>query len=174
MCGYRPRVESASVLLEELDESHADGLFAALDHEFVGRYIGGPDVTTPDELRARITRLRSGPPPGREQSWLNFAVLVGGGVVGRVEATVHDGIAEIAYLLGPRFWGHGYATTATAQLITLLRHRQVPTVWACVHPGNVRSIRVLSRLDFRQQPSLAGARLLSYDPGDLVFSLPLS
>ena len=80
----------------------------------------------------------------------------------------------IAYLLGPRFWGHGYATAATADLITRLPEPQVGTVWACVHPGNVPSTRVLSRLGFHHQPASSGRRLLSYDPGDLVFSLPLS
>jgi RimJ/RimL family protein N-acetyltransferase len=167
-------VQPAVVRLEELDESHTDGLFAALDHELVGQFIGGPDVTTPDELRARISQRRSGPPPEREETWLNFAVLVDGVVVGRVEATLHDGIAEIAYVLGPPFWGHGYATAATADLITRLQRPQVGTVWACVHPANDRSTRVLSRLGFRQQPTSSGARLLSYDSGDLVFSLPLS
>ena len=173
MLGYRPRVQPAVVRLEELDESHTDGLFAALDHELVGQFIGGPDVTTPDELRARISQRRSGPPPGREETWLNFAALVDGVVVGRVEATLHDGIAEIAYVLGPRFWGHGYATAATADLIARLQQPHVGSAWACVHPGNDPSTRVLSRLGFRQQPASSGVCLLSYDPEDLVFSLPL-
>lgn len=166
-------MDSAQVRLEELNESHADALFAALDHESVYRFIGGPDATTPDEMRARISRVRSGPAPERDETWLNFAVLVDDLVAGRVEATLHDGIAEIAYLMGPRFWGRGHATTATAQLIAILPQRHVASVWACVHPGNVPSTRVLSRLGFREQLASTGARLLSFDPGDLVFSLRL-
>lgn len=167
-------MESASVRLEELDERHADGLFGALDHEAVGRFIGGPDVTTPEALLARIGRVRSGPPAEREETWLNYAVLADGVVVGRVEATLHDDIAEIAYLLGPAFWGRGHATAATAQLLVILEQRQVGTAWACVQPGNLPSAGVLTRLGFREEPASAAPPLLSHDLGDRVFSRPLS
>jgi RimJ/RimL family protein N-acetyltransferase len=157
--------------LEPLDIVHAEGLFAALDDERVGRHIGGPDVTTAEDLRDRIRRLKEGAPAGSGMEWLNHAVLHSEVVVGRVEATLHSGVAEIAYVFGPRWWGQGLATDAVRQLVVMLEPRCPHGAWAAVAPGNTASQRLLMRLGFAVTDVPAGLRLLSYEPGDLVFAL---
>lgn len=144
-------------------------LLQALDDERVGRYIGGPDVSTLEALLERIDHLRHGPPAGRQEVWLNYAVLLDGTVIGRVEATVHDGIAEIAYVVGPRWWGLGYGSTATRMLLDELRTRGISEFWATVAPGNDASVGVLRHLGFGQVPPPFRVPLLSYDEGDWVF-----
>lgn len=161
---------TARLVVEPIDQQHAAGLFAALDDERVGRFIGGPDVTTLDALRDRIRMLHAGPPADRDERWHNFVVLAGSVVVGRVEATVHHGFAEIAYVFGPAYWGHGYAAEATAWLLDALRNDGITTFWAAVVPENQASIALLERLGFGRADA-SGVTLLSFDDGDLAYRL---
>ncbi|MEN9644720.1 MAG: hypothetical protein RL238_1389 [Actinomycetota bacterium] len=161
---------TARLVIEPIDQQHAEGLFAALDDERVGRFIGGPDVTTLDALRERIERKKVGPPAERDEQWHDLAVIADGVVVGRVEATVHHGIAEVAYVFGPAHWGNGYATEATTWLLDALRADGVTTFWATVVPDNHASIALLERLGFTPAEP-GGLTLLSFDDGDLTYRL---
>ena len=161
---------TARLVIEPIDQQHAAGLFAALDDERVGRFIGGPDVTTLDALRDRIAALHAGPPAERDERWYNAAVLADGVVVGRVEATVHHGIAEIAYVFGPAHWGNGYAAEATAWLLDALRDDGITTFWAAVVPENQASIALLERLGFIRADA-SDVTLFSFDDGDLTYRL---
>jgi RimJ/RimL family protein N-acetyltransferase len=150
---------------EPLDHHHVAGLIAALRDDRVDVYLPGPDVTTDDALHDRIDRLARGAPPG--ERWLNAAILCDGIVVGRLEATVYDaGWAEIAYLVGPAYWGRGYATRGVRWWIDQLG---VDEIWAAVHIDNARSIGVLERCGFVRGEPLRP--LGSYDPGDVVYVL---
>lgn len=161
---------TARLVIEPIDQQHAAGLFAALDHELVGRFIGGPDVTTLDALRDRIGLLHAGPPAGRDERWHNFVVLADSVVVGRVEATVHHEFAEIAYVFGPAYWGQGYAVEATAWLLDALRDDGITTFWATVVPEHRASIALLERLGFVRADA-SDVTLFSFDDGDLTYRL---
>lgn len=167
----RPAVAGRTerLILEPLDLVHARGLFDALDDERVGTFIGGPDVTTVEALRDRIIAKRQGPGDDRDETWLNWVVIAGETIVGRVEATLHDGLGEVAYVFGPGWWGNGYATEATRWMIEHLQaERDVSECWATVAPGNDASARLLERLGFEHAaPGIV--ELQSYDDGDLVF-----
>ena len=156
--------------IEPLAPDHAEGLVAALDDDRVGRYIGGPDVTPIEALRTRIARLLEGAPPGSGETWLNWAVLAGDTIVGRVEATLHRGVAEVAYVFGPAHWGQGYATEATGWMIGELRSRGLAEFWATVVTANDGSIRLLQRLGFVEAEP-GDLALQSFDEGDLTFVL---
>jgi len=152
---------------ERLDHEHADALVDALGDVRVGRYIGGAEVTTPDAIRGRIARVLRGPADPGER-WLNFAVrrIDDDVVIGWLEATVYvEGWAEIAYVFGAAYWGHGYASEGVDWLVESLG---VDEIWAAVHPDNARSIALLLRLGFVQRVSPTRP-LGSYDPGDVVF-----
>lgn len=157
--------------LEPLDLRHASELFDALNHEKVGLFIGGPDVTSLVELEDRILHLQKGPQVKMGQRWFNFAVLLESVVIGRVEATAHDGIVEIAYLLNPSHWGKGIGTAATELLLNELRREGEHDFWSTVVPENVASIKVLENIGFVEINSDLAPELLSYDDGDHVFNL---
>ena len=160
--------------IEALDVRHATGLFEALDDERVGRYLGGPDVPNVEATVARIESVNAGPGPGWDEQWLNWAVLLDGTVIGRVEATLrHDtsqpGVAEVAYVFGPRWWGKGYATESTAWMIHhLAEAHEMQQCWATVDPRNIASVNLLERLEFTVT-DLPEFGLESFDEGDLVF-----
>lgn len=164
------------LLIAPLEPSWAPALFAALDHPDVGRFIGGPDVTTLEALQSRIHRVIAGPPAERGgERWLNFVVSrrSDGQVLGRLEATVHGDWAEFALVFGPSYWGRGHATEAARWLVDHLRSTcGAREVVASVDPHNVRSIRLLERLGFSAQlghqhvPS-------SFTDGDLIYALSM-
>ena len=114
-----------------------------------------------------MARVLEGPGDGSAERWLNRTVRLDGLVIGRVEATLHDGIAEIAYLLGPAWWGHGYATEAVRRLLAELESLGLSEAWAVVDPANDRSAALLCRLGFVEtEPTV---RLVTMDPGDRAF-----
>lgn len=155
-------------MIEPLREDHAEALFAALSDDRVGTYLGGPDVESLEWLSDRIRRLLAGAPAGSGQEWWNGVLVLDGVVIGRVEATLHDGDAEVAYVLGPPWWRQGYATEAAAWLLDELRAAGVARAWATVVPANAGSRGVLRRLGFVEADPPDAPRLLSYDDGDLV------
>jgi RimJ/RimL family protein N-acetyltransferase len=121
----------------------------------------------------RISRVAAGPPPTRVgEAWLNFAVLLDGRPIGRIEATVQEpGIVEIAYVFGPADGGRGHATEAVGWLIGFLRERwPAADIYACLAEANVRSRRLVERLGFRRTAA-ADVPLLSFEAGDLVYVL---
>ena len=134
--------------IEPLALRHARELFGALNDELVGRFLDGPDVTTLEALEQKIIRVTSEAPPERNEEWRNFAVLLNGRVIGRLEATLHHSVAEVAYVFGPAWWGHGYATEATAWLLRYIREAGMSEAWATIAPANTASDRLLARLGF--------------------------
>ncbi|HEX4459559.1 MAG TPA: GNAT family N-acetyltransferase, partial [Polyangia bacterium] len=135
---------SSRLAYEPLGAEHAAALFEPLSDARVWRYIGSPDSTSVEELAAEFARRAAGPSPehGAER-WVNYAVRIIDGSVycGRLEATVHGTWAEIAYLFGPAFWGHGFASEAVGWLCEQLRRRfGVSELWAAVRPDNERSL----------------------------------
>lgn len=165
---------TARLLIEPLATTHAEELVAALDHPSVGEYIGGPDVTTVEAMVERIARLSAGPGPDwPDEVWWNFVARRAdtGVIIGRVEATTYGDWGEVAYVFDPTATGSGYATEATRWLIDFARSQGAADLWAAVHPLNVRSIRLLERLGFVEQPVPPTRPLGSYDEGDVVFLL---
>ena len=151
-------------MYEPLTAAHADGLFPLLGDARVWAWIAGSDGATVGQMRASYAlRARGSGRPG--ERWLNHAVrLRTGPLLGRIEATVHDeGWGEIAYVFGVAAWGQGYGREAVRWLLGEIG---VPQVWATAVPDNIRSIRLLSALGFREAP--ATRPLPSWAPGDRV------
>jgi hypothetical protein len=69
------------------------------------------------------------------QEWLAWVIRNEiGDIVGFLTATTRqDGDAHIAYGIGSRFWGHGYAKSGTEQLLLQLSQSAVAFVrWSSV------------------------------------------
>jgi RimJ/RimL family protein N-acetyltransferase len=156
---------------EPLITEHAQALFPVLADPAVYRYIDDDIPTSVEELSKRFKQMSSGPPVNRtDELWWNYAVrLVESSLlIGRLEATIVQDRAEVAYLFGPAYWGQGYATEAMLWLHRQLQARtSASTFWATVRPENLRSIKLLRRLGYAQVSEWP--RLLSYDSGDAVY-----
>jgi RimJ/RimL family protein N-acetyltransferase len=158
--------------IEALRIEHLPALEQALRHEAVYAHIGGR-VPTLEQFTRGLTRALAGPPAERTgERWLNYLVREAGTgrVLGRLEATVHAGHAEVAFLFDPSVWGRGYATEGLAWLHAELARVAGPVpCWATTVPDNRRCQALLQRAGYRAVPAAEAPHLSSYDDGDLVF-----
>ena len=148
-------------------------LEAVLRNDAVYAHIGG--TPSPERFHLGMSRALQGPPASRPtERWINYMVRdESGAALGRLEATVHDGIAEVAFLYGPETWGMGYASHGLQWLHQELRriHPEVKFLWATTRPENTRSANLLVRNGYARADPNARPSLYSYDDGDLVFTL---
>lgn len=173
-----PDLPSSDFLTEDdlcfipLVASDIDELESLLRVDAVYKHI----EATPNSVNFRqgLMNAIAGPTPEYDEYWLNFVARIGGfngPIVGRLEATIHDGIAETAFLLGPQYWGRGFARRGLKWLHSHINNGySVRSFWATVAPENARSEILLMRCGYRltteQIPSL-----LSFEPGDRVYTL---
>ncbi|MEU4571651.1 MULTISPECIES: GNAT family N-acetyltransferase [Nonomuraea] len=131
------------VTLVPLTVADADEMVGVLAGDLYA-FTGGTAPTL-DELRTRYARQVTGGPPG--QQWHNWIIRVAGEAVGYVQATItHEGRrAEIAWVVGERQQGHGYATEAARALVAWLDEHGVTTVEAHIHPDHAASAAVARR-----------------------------
>jgi RimJ/RimL family protein N-acetyltransferase len=158
---------------QPLRPSHAAGLYPALSDPRVSEYLNCEPPASVELLAEDFARLACGPPSARsDEAWLNWAVRLreSGQWIGRVQATVHCEWVEVAYLFGPAFWGHGYATESLSWLHSHLHDMHgTSEFWATVALGNQRSIRLLLRVGYSPTERCDSRPLGSYDDGDMVF-----
>jgi RimJ/RimL family protein N-acetyltransferase len=130
--------------LVPLEVAHADEMAVVLGDPALHAFIGGEPQAVSD-LRARYERMVSGS-PDPAVTWLNWVVRDrrSGELTGTVQATITDagGQAEIAWVVGTRWQGHGIATEAARALVGWLHEHDVHTVIAHVHPEHSASAAV--------------------------------
>jgi RimJ/RimL family protein N-acetyltransferase len=162
---------TARLVISRMAPDDAAGLHSALAGPDVGRYLGGPDVGDLDDVRRRIARVLAGP-DDPDRTWVNLTLReVEGPVIGRLEATVNPGWAEVAWVLGAAWWGRGYGTESALWLADYLADVfGVTELWGTVHPDNTASIALMRRLGMSEQAGPFARELGSWDPGDLVFA----
>lgn len=161
---------------EPLRPHHLDELADVLRHPAVYAHIGG-EVPSADDFRRGLAIALAGPPADRPgEAWLNVLVREhpGGPMLGRLEATVHDGLAEVAFLLGTAHWGRGLASAGLAWLHGMLARRYpLPGgFWATTVTANRRCQALVVRLGYAPVTGPMPP-LMSFDPGDLVFHRPV-
>ena len=168
---------TARLSYEPLGPAHARGLAGALCDPDVYRFIE-MECPTPEELEVEWARLVDGVPSHRaDEVWLDFAVRRNsdGVFIGRIEATVIGRNAEVAYLLGPAYWGQGFGRESLCWLHEILMRRfDVTTCWATINPANQRSLKLVAAMGYEEAPEALWPRLTSYDPGDRVFHKQLA
>lgn len=161
--------------IEPLSTGHLDELAPVLRHPAVYEHIDD-EVPSPEVFKLGLERALAGPPPDRaEQTWLNYLVreAASGEMLGRLEATVHDGLAEVAFLFGPAHWGRGYVHEGLAWLHGEVTRRCGGArfraeFWATTVEANVRCQALLERSGYAR---VTGAlpRLASWAPGDWAY-----
>lgn len=149
-----PALHGHRVRIEPLRVDHAEKMAPLLDDPGLHVFIGGEPASLP-ELRDRYRRQVTGRSPDGSQRWLNWIVrrLDDNAAVGTVQATVvvdaGSVTAEVAWVVGTAYQGQGYAQEAAATMVTWLRHQQVTTVIAHVHPDHRSSAAVARAVGLR-------------------------
>ena len=133
--------------LEPLTAGHAAELAPVLDDTALHEFIGGAPLPAA-ALARRYARLAARRSPEGHQLWGNWVMRVrdSGKAVGTVQVTMPAdgpavGPAEVAWVVGVRAQGHGYAKEAACGLVALLLEAGW-TVVAHIHPAHLASQRV--------------------------------
>jgi RimJ/RimL family protein N-acetyltransferase len=151
-------IRTPRLTLVPLAVEHAGEMAEVLGDPTLHTFIGGSPAT-PAELRARYTRMVAGPPPGRDEAWLNWVIRLhpsqnlnrqegpsgSDPLTGYVQATVTPAEASVAWVVGVPWQGRGIAGEAALALVAWLRERGVSTIVATVHPGHAVSSAVARR-----------------------------
>jgi RimJ/RimL family protein N-acetyltransferase len=125
-------------------------MFAVLGDPAIYTYENEPPSSL-DWLRTRFAALESRRSRDGREQWLNWVIQIpGAGLIGYVQATVHEnGRAAIAYVLASPYWGRGLATQGvTLMLDELGENYAVHHFTAALKRRNLRSRRLLERLGF--------------------------
>ncbi|WP_347590955.1 GNAT family N-acetyltransferase [Acrocarpospora sp. B8E8] len=135
------------VILVPLTVGDADDMVEVLAGQDLYAFIGGTPPTL-TELRNRYAKLAAGRSPDGRQEWLNWIIRRRNDnqAIGTVQATVADGGAEIAWVVGLPWQGHGYAREAARLLVEELATRGVRHLRAHIHPDHHASMAVASHV----------------------------
>lgn len=166
-------LESRRLIYEQITQDHAAELEGLLCDPRVYENVDDGIAPTFDELLESFALREVGPPDHRSNEiWVNYIVRIkdSQSAIGRVEATVIEHRAEVAYLLGVSYWGKGYGSEALVWLQNLLQKDYgVREFWATVTPGNESSMRLLLKNGYLQVSEQNLPQLASYDENDWVF-----
>jgi RimJ/RimL family protein N-acetyltransferase len=138
-------ISSRRLTLEPLSPGHAGEMAAVLADPDLYTFTGGSPPTR-QELRARYERWTAGSPdPG--VSWCNWVIQLRSPrcLTGTLQATISTGdepVAEVAWVVGTSWQGHGIATEAARALISWLGRQSVHAVIAHIHPRHHASAAV--------------------------------
>ena len=150
-------IHTDRLTLLPLRVEHAGEMAAVLSDPGLHTFIGGsPDSA--QALRARYERWAAGS-PDPAVSWCNWVIQLRDAacLTGTVQATMttddRGAAAEIAWVVGTRWQGRGYAREAAQGLVAWLRQRAtvrcahtaappVRTVVAHIHPDHLASAAV--------------------------------
>lgn len=151
------RLETAVTLhtvrltLEPVRVAHAEEMSPLLADERLYAFTGGEPPTL-DELRARYARQATGRSPDGAERWCNWILRRrrDEDAVGFVQATMWQDspppTAVLAWALGTRFHGHGYAREAAAEMMRWLAQTGVARFVAYIHPEHAASMGVARSL----------------------------
>ncbi|MFJ3665359.1 GNAT family N-acetyltransferase [Streptomyces sp. NPDC090106] len=137
-------VPTARLDLVPLRAEHAEEMATVLADPALHRFIGGEPLPA-DALRTRYERLVSGS-DDPAVTWHNWVLRLraDAALIGTVQATVTPAryTAEIAWITGTPWQGHGYASEAARALVTHLIRHYVRTITAHIHPSHSASAAV--------------------------------
>ena len=140
-----------NVNLEPRWIAHAEELFPIFAEAKLYQFIDGAPPASVEELRRFLSRSESRKSPDGSEHWLNWVVRNSSGqAVGFVQATVAANLeTNIAYTIGSKFWGKGYALQAvTLMLSKVAAEYQVKQFFVVAEKQNVRSVRLAEKLGF--------------------------
>ncbi len=146
-------LKTERLILEPLQKRHAVMLFETLSDPAIYTFIPFDPPQSLEALAERYAHLSVGRSASGSDIWLNFALrkLGDGSYLGTVQATITAKQAYVAYELGPKHWGKGYAAEAVGALIShLFTVYGVEVIRAETDTRNARSAGLLERLGFVQ------------------------
>jgi RimJ/RimL family protein N-acetyltransferase len=141
-------IETNRLELVPLVAEHADELFPLLSNATLYEFTHDKPPSSLIELRERYELLQSRRSPDGSEAWLNWIIrgLSSGEAIGYVQATVSLSEADIAWVVGKPWQGHGFATEAAQAMMSWLGLAGVSTFHAKINPIHAASERVAAKV----------------------------
>jgi ribosomal-protein-alanine N-acetyltransferase len=143
-------VETPRLLLRRPTLTDTSFLTSLFQNEQVKRFLGG--ALSPQAAEERVARLFRSWEAIDGQTWGEWVVCEKGSneSVGICSLGFFETEVEVAYMLAPVYWGHGYATeSATACLAYGFQTLQLDHIIGVTQEPNLGSQRVLEKLGMR-------------------------
>lgn len=137
-------IRTARLFLTPLEPKDAVEMVGVLSDPTLYTFTGGVPPTL-GELKERYRRQSAGC-PRPDEIWHNWILRLDGGAIGLVQATVKDGGADLAWVVGTPWQGVGYATEAAVAMREWLAADGVASFSAHIHPDHTASNGVAIRL----------------------------
>lgn len=125
-------------------KSHAREMFPILADPSLYHFIGGEPPESREAVERWFSALETRHSPDHAERWLTWIVQLNQAAeaIGYVQATVADGQADVAWLIGADWQGQGYAQTAAILLRDWLEENQINRLTAHIHPEHIASQRI--------------------------------
>jgi RimJ/RimL family protein N-acetyltransferase len=137
-------ISTERLTLTALAPSDASEMVSVLADPSLYGFTGGePPAVAELEERYRFQTAGS---PREGETWHNWIIRLDGTAIGFVQATVVEGSADLAWVVGSDWQGSGYATEAARAMLDWLRGGGVTGFTAHIHPEHVASQGVAARL----------------------------
>ncbi len=144
-----PAISTERLLLMPLTVQDAAEMVGLLGDPALYTFIGGRPPDLP-ELTRRFERLEVGSSGDGTAVWRNWVVRLrsDGAAIGYVQATIATttGVADVAWLIGTRWQGLGYAREAARGMAAALASAGATGLVAHVHPEHRASAGVARAL----------------------------
>ncbi|PZD74344.1 hypothetical protein C1752_01405 [Acaryochloris thomasi RCC1774] len=166
-------LESTRLSYERITRKHTQELQPILCDPRVYVHVDDGVAPSSNELLESFISREVGPYGDRShERWVDYVVRLRESrtAIGRVEATVIEHRAEVAYILGFPYWGKGYGSESLAWLQQFVQKNYgVKEFWATVTPGNISSRHLLLKNGYREMSNDNLPQLMSYEQNDWVF-----
>lgn len=133
-----------------LSVADASEMVKVLSDPVLYKFTGGQPPTS-QQLALRYERQQVGLSSDGLQRWHNWIVRqrLDDAAVGYVQATLANYATEVAWVIGARWQGNGYAKEAAQGMCTWLRSHGAQRVVAHIHPSHAASVAVAKSLGLR-------------------------
>ena len=149
-------IETKRLILRQIVDSDAEDIFAYSRGPNTGRDAGWKPHETLEETRLIMQEIFL-----EQESVFGMVLKETGVMIGSV-GLIDDPLREndsarmLGYALGEEFWGQGFMTEAADAVVTYgFEEMHLDLISATCYPFNLRSKRVLEKLGFRYEGTLA-------------------
>jgi ribosomal-protein-alanine N-acetyltransferase len=149
-----PSIETKSLVLKEITEEHEKDILLIFSDDEVMTYYDLDTITTIDEARNLIGRMRTGYEAKRYIRW-GISKKENGNAIGTCgfyNFARQSSRAELGYILAKKYWKQGIMTEALEAIITFgFREMMLHRIEAFLDPDNIASKLLLAKLGFREE-----------------------
>lgn len=148
-----PRFTTPRFVLREITTEDEQQLFLLRSNDIVLQFIHRPKATSIDDVRQWRERVRQGLEKDEAVMW---AIDLNNQLIGTIclwNISWQDARADIGYDLLPQYHGQGVMQEIIPVVLQFgFEELKMSTIAASIHPGNIKSIRLVEKLGFIPEP----------------------